>query len=375
MKKNFRFFDNRQKYLLFVTTTNEKNKIADALKPIVQNLKPKNPALKIFDAGMGDGSLLMNVMRQCHQKMPNIPLLVSTKEISMEDVRLGLEKLPDRFVEHKNTVFVISNLNYVESTSLKSRNIKKQKKMNWKVVKLKGNSSLDFSNQLRKLNQEFLAKKWQVETNPKTGTSTYKEPSVIVIYRKDQEFVLKNVIPQKSNGKTDYDLIIASQPYRSRVSAEKKVKYVIDPMLKSLAKKGKLVVVHACGGDPGNKIIKKLWPKENPFPYLYSSIEKYIKSNTEKSFLKTLKFHKVKKISYVLRALPNEIKGGIATSLIFSSLGFYPVAPVTGQYILGSPLFREVEIDLNNGKTLRINAKNNSENNIFDGCSEKKVVI
>ena len=69
MKKNFRFFDNRQKYLLFVTTTNEKNKIADALKPIVQNLKPKNPALKIFDAGMGDGSLLMSVMRQCHQKI------------------------------------------------------------------------------------------------------------------------------------------------------------------------------------------------------------------------------------------------------------------------------------------------------------------
>ena len=98
MKKNFRFFDNRQKYLLFVTTTNEKNKIADALKPIVQSLKPKHPALKIFDAGMGDGSLLMNIMRQCHQKLPNIPLLVSTKEISMEDVRLGLEKLPDRFV-------------------------------------------------------------------------------------------------------------------------------------------------------------------------------------------------------------------------------------------------------------------------------------
>ena len=49
-------------------------------------------------------------------------------------------------------------------------------------------------------------------------------------------------------------------------------------MIKSLAKKGKLVVVHACGGDPANKIIKKIWPKENPFPYLYSSIEKYIKS-------------------------------------------------------------------------------------------------
>ncbi len=319
MKKNFRFFDNRQKYLLFVTTTNEKNKIADALKPIVQNLKPKFPALKIFDAGMGDGSLLMNVMRQCHQKLPHIPQLVSTKEISMEDVRLGLEKLPDRFVEHKNTVFVISNLNYVESTSLKSNNKLKQEKMNWKVVKLKGNSSLDFSTQLRKLNQGFLNKKWQIERNPINGNPTYKEPSVIVIYRKDQEFSLKNIIPKKNNGKNYYNLIIASQPYRSRISAEKKVKYVIDPMIKSLDKKGKLVVIHASGKDPANKIIKKIWPKEKPFPTLYNSILKYIKKNTEKELLKNLKFRKKQNVKYVLRALPNEISGGISTSLIFSA--------------------------------------------------------
>ena len=319
MKKNFRFFDNRQKYLLFVTTTNEKNRIADVLKPIVQNLKPKHPALKIFDAGMGDGSLLMSVMKQLHQKMPNIPFLVSTKEISMEDVRLGLEKLPDRFVEHKNTVFVISNLNYVESTSLKSNDPKKQKKMNWKVVKLKGNSSLDFSNQLRKLNDDFLAKKWQIERNPKSGNPTYKEPSVIIIYRKDQEFVLKKIIPKKQNGKNYFDLIIASQPYRSRISAEKKVKYVINPMINSLSKKGKLVVVHACGNDPANQIIKKVWPNENPFPSLYSSISIYIKDNTNREILKDLIFKKNKEFKYVLRALPNEISGGIATSVIFSA--------------------------------------------------------
>ncbi len=319
MKKNFRFFDNRQKYLLFVTTTNEKNKIADALKPIVHKLKPKFPALKIFDAGMGDGSLLMSVMRQCHQKMPHIPLLVSTKEISMEDVRLGLEKLPDRFVEHKNTVFVISNLNYAESTNLKSNNRFKQKKMNWKVVKLTGNSSLDFSAQLRRLNQEFLSKKWQVERNPKTGNPTYKEPSVIVIYRKDQEFVLKDVIPKKNNGKNYYDIIIASQPYRSRVTAEKKVKFVIEPMIKSLEKNGKLIVVHACGGDPANKIIKQVWPKENPFPSLYPAIIRYLKSNLSREILKEIKFHKSKKFKYMLRALPNEISGGIATSVIFSA--------------------------------------------------------
>ena len=90
-------------------------------------------------------------------------------------------------------------------------------------------------------------------------------------------------------------------------------------MIKSLAKKGKLVVVHACGGDPGNKIIKKVWPKENPFPSLYSSIVRYIKSNTDKDLLKQINFSKPKKFKYMLRALPNEISGGISTSLIFSA--------------------------------------------------------
>ena len=35
--------------------------------------------------------------------------------------------------------------------------------------------------------------------------------------------------------------------------------------------------------------------------------------------MKNLKFSKKKKFKYVLRALPNEISGGIATSLIFSA--------------------------------------------------------
>ena len=70
-------------------------------------------------------------------------------------------------------------------------------------------------------------------------------------------------------------------------------------------KYGQKISGHLCQGHVDctskvNKIIKKVWPKENPFPYLYSSIEKYIKTKTDKSFLKTLKFHKVKKINYVL---------------------------------------------------------------------------
>ena len=318
MRKNFRFFDNRQKYLLFVTTTDEKNRIADAIHPYIKKIKPRKPGIKIFDAGMGDGSLLMNVMRQCHQEKPNIPLLVSTKEISMEDVRLGLEKLPDRFVEHENTVFVVSNLHYSEAASLTSKNESKQKKINWKTVKLKGRTSIDFDNQLRKLNV-FLEKNWQIERDNKSGNSTYKTPSVLVIYRKDQEFILNDIIPTKINSKNTFDLIIASQPYRSRITAEKKVKYVIEPMLRALATKGKLLTIHACGKDPANQIIQKLWPEENPFASLSKDIIKYIKSNLDEYFVKQFSFKKKQQIRCNLRALPNEIKGGISTSIIFSA--------------------------------------------------------
>ncbi|MDC0498127.1 hypothetical protein OAO21_03070 [Alphaproteobacteria bacterium] len=318
MKKNFRFFDNRQKYLLFVTTTNEKNRIADNIHPHIKKIKPTKPALKIFDAGMGDGSLLMNVMRQSHQQHPHVPLLVSTKEISMEDVRLGLEKLPDRFIEHKNTVFVISNLHYAEAANLQSNNKTKQKKINWKHLKLKGNSSIDFSNQLRTLNP-FLEKNWQIERALKTGNPTYKTPSVLVIYRGDQEFVLNDIIPTKVKHTNKFDLIIASQPYRSRISAEKKAKYVINPMIKALAPKGKLIIVHAAGKDSANQIIKKIWPKENPYPALANEITKYLKLNLPKEELTNLKFLSKKIIRCNLRALPNEIQGGIATSVIFSA--------------------------------------------------------
>ena len=61
----------------------------------------------------------------------------------------------------------------------------------------------------------------------------------------------------------------------------------------------------------------------------------------------------------------DEDNGQTSAWFVFSSLGFYPVAPVTGQYVIGSPLFEEVTIELSNGKELKINAKNNSISNVY----------
>lgn len=307
MTKDFRFFDSRQKYLLFVNTTNEKNRIADKISVHIDNLKPKKPALKIFDAGLGDGTLLMSVLRNCHRKFPTIPFFVVGKEISMEDVRLTVEKLSDRFVEHPNMVFIISNLHYSEAASLTSSNNYKQNKMNWEKIKLQGNSSYDFNKQLSQMDK-MLNNNWQVERHPKSGNSTYKFPSVLIIYREDHEFSLEHIIPNKKNDKNYFDLIIASQPYRSRINVKQKVDYVVGPMIKALSSKGKLILIHSCGNDPGMEIIKNIWPDENPFPSLAKDIISYIKDNNEKDLLKKLIFNNPEIFQYYLRSLPNEIE-------------------------------------------------------------------
>ena len=50
---------------------------------------------------------------------------------------------------------------------------------------------------------------------------------------------------------------------------------------------------------------------------------------------------------------------------IFSAMGFYPVNPVDGTFIFGSPLLDRVTMNLNNGKKFEIIAHNNSQRNIY----------
>src|SRR5690606_4840282 len=135
-KRPFRFYDNRQKYLAFVNTTNEKWKVAERATRELALLKPRPPALRVFDAGMGDATVLAHLMRAMHRRFPIMPFFIVAKEISLEDVRLGLEKLPDRFIEHPATVIVITNLYYAEAPWLRPRDVRNAAALNWREVAL-----------------------------------------------------------------------------------------------------------------------------------------------------------------------------------------------------------------------------------------------
>lgn len=61
----------------------------------------------------------------------------------------------------------------------------------------------------------------------------------------------------------------------------------------------------------------------------------------------------------------DEDNGQTSAWYVFSALGFYPVCPGSGEYALGAPLFKDVKVHLENGRTINISAPDNSDANRY----------
>ena len=61
----------------------------------------------------------------------------------------------------------------------------------------------------------------------------------------------------------------------------------------------------------------------------------------------------------------NEDCGEMSSWFVFSALGFYPVNPSSGIYVIGSPIFKTARITLPNGKVFTVKALNVSRTNIY----------
>lgn len=317
----FRFYDNRQKYLAFVNTCNEKSAAAQRAAIELEHIRPTPPALRIFDAGMGDATVLSRVMRHAHNQGPTVPLMVVAKEISLEDVRLGLEKMPDRFLEHPATVLVITNMNYSEAPRLMPRDIQSAAALNWHEVRLKGQTSHEYSEQIEEL-ATTLAFGWQTMPSPRSGNPVHVRPSVLVVYREDHKFLLDRVIPKPGQTFESYDLIVASQPWRARMTAKFKAERVLAPLTRSLAPNGRLLVIQSHGRDPALEIIQKLWPDENPFQVdrrqLLAALKTELGREASEYSLSAPADDK-SIFRYEMHTLPNEIGDRIGTSTLFAA--------------------------------------------------------
>tara|TARA_R110002020_G_scaffold108281_2_gene251107 strand:+ start:101779 stop:104049 length:2271 start_codon:yes stop_codon:yes gene_type:complete len=61
----------------------------------------------------------------------------------------------------------------------------------------------------------------------------------------------------------------------------------------------------------------------------------------------------------------DEDGGGMSAFVVFSQMGFYPVTPGIPAYNIGSPVFKNITIHLDNGKDFKISAENYSEENKY----------
>lgn len=317
----FRFFDNREKYLLFVTTTSEKAVVAERVGQELERLRPTPPAIKVFDAGVGNGMVLSRVLRNMHSRFPTVPFVVVGKEISMEDTRLSLDELPDRLAEHPQMVFVISNLYYADAPGLVPRKQESQDELQWWDVPLEGETAHDFSRQIGELD-EILQQGWQTKSSPKTGNPVYVKPSALVLYRKDHAFSLNELIPQRGDRMGDYDLVIAAQPYRSRMETSFKVDKILAPLARFLGRGGRMIVVQSTGLDPGMEIIRQVWPGEDPFltprHMLITALRGAL--NSHGSAFSFDGFSDDRSLfTYHMHALPEEIGSNIGTSTLLAA--------------------------------------------------------
>jgi hypothetical protein len=320
-QRNFRFFDNRQKYLLFVNTCSEKWEVANRVSLELANIHPRPPAVRLFDAGVGDGTVLARVMRAMHDRFPTMPFYVVGKEISLEDVRLTLQKLPDRFVEHPASVVVLTNLAYAEAPWLNVKSLSAAASLVWKEVAMDGASAHSFERQITEL-EPFLAESWKARVSPKSGNPVYERPVILVLYRNDHKFLLDPIIPRPGGTVADYDLVIASQPYRARASLAFKAKRVLSPLARALGPGGRMIAIQSHGHDPGMEIIHKVWPEDNPFLHNRHDLLKAVKHDLGPAG-RDLNFNAYSDqrslFRYDMHTLPSEISSSIGTSTLLAA--------------------------------------------------------
>jgi hypothetical protein len=264
--------------------------------------------------------VLSQVLRDLHRRLPTVPFFVVGKEVSMEDTRLTLATLPDRLAEHPQSVVVLTNMFYAEAPTLFPKAAAFHDKVRWIDVPLKGNTAHEFFQQIHELD-DHLTQGWQTASSAKTGNPVYVTPSAMVLYRDDHAFALNDLIPRPTGGPQpfEYDLVLAAQPYRSRTSAETKVKNVLAPLAKALAPAGRLVVVQSTGHDPGMEIIRRIWPAEDPFATprnkLIHELDAQLNGGVAPhSFSFEGTSDAASLFTYHLHAMPNEVSNRISTS-------------------------------------------------------------
>ena len=256
------YHDERQKHHLLANTCNEKWVIADRCVQCVSDMDITPPAFRIFDGSLGNGVVIARILRALHKQHPNIPFLLVAKVHGLDDLRNSLGRLADRFLEHPLTVVVVTNMYFNEAPSLSATSAQAAMSLNWQEVALKGTGAYDFQQQISALHPQ-LAHDWRIVTGAR-GQHRYDKPNILVLYREDHKFLLNDVIPRPGYEAREYDFILASHLYRHSMPMDFKIKRILHPLARSLARNGRMLVIQSYGQDPAHEVVQRIWKEDAP---------------------------------------------------------------------------------------------------------------
>ena len=316
----FRFADHREKYLLFVNTCDEKRESAKRIALELGHITPTPPSINVFQVHSGEGTLQKMVLRDLHNRWPHVPILVVIKENSADMVRVAARNLADRFREHPELVLVITNLSYEQAAACDIDMVKNaDDDVQYRTLALTGQSSFGFEAQINS-QLDFVEHGWEIAARKESGERIPARSSMWVIYREDNAFSVNDVIPKPGKPVSGYDLVVASQPYRSRLDAKTKVDKILAPLARKLNPGGRMITIQATGRDPGMRIVRAIWPDEQPFKTPREILLNNLRETlNEKDYLFDEHDASHAEFNYKLQLNPEEVESSIGTSTLFAA--------------------------------------------------------
>jgi hypothetical protein len=201
------------------------------------------------------------------------------------------------------------------------RDVQSAAALNWQEVKLTGTSAHEYAECIEEL-AGTLERGWKTKPSAQSGNPTYVRPSVLILYREDHGFLLDAVIPRPGRTFQDYDFVLASQPWRARMSAEFKAQKVMAPLARSLTPGGRMLAIQSYGRDPALEIVQKLWPGENPFQVDRHQLIAALKAELGRE-ARDFTFSNAPDdkavFRYEMHTLPSEIGDRIGTSTLYAA--------------------------------------------------------
>ncbi|MGB4057985.1 MAG: hypothetical protein WBK77_07870 [Alphaproteobacteria bacterium] len=274
------FLDERDVYQRFSKTTTEKSVIAQTILEQLPDIT--GGRINIFDAGTGNGAVLSHVVNGAWEKYQK-PITAVGKEISGVDVNWTVQKTADHLVASPESVLALTNTKFTHAPKLRFSDGNSIKTA-WEKVRLQPGHTDRLAEQIQTLESQILDL-WSSQTDIATGRITPDKEAVLVLSSSDVG--LQNIDDQRG-----YDLIIVSQPWQSRASADFKARCILAPLSENLAPGGRLVCVQSgFGDDIATEVIQNVWPGENPYPVSVADLIDPTRKNLSGGLAKEFSFN------------------------------------------------------------------------------------